>query len=241
MSTATTRTRLGVIVPSVNTVVEPWFSHVCPPGVTVHAARMFLDANLTREALVRMDREEGMQGVKQIMSCKPASVAYCCTASSIVQGLEYDGRLNHELQHAAGVPTFTATSAIIDALHVVGAKRLSICSPYTKAIDDAEHVFFSAAGFEILGSAHLGITDAFALADPTPEAIYALCKKSWHASADASLITCLNMNSQDVVERIEAESGKPVITSTQATLWKLLRVAGVADRIKGYGQLLAEH
>ena len=49
------------------------------------------------------------------------------------------------------------------------------------------------------------------------------------------------MNSQDVVERIEAESGKPVITSTQATLWKLLRVAGVADRIKGYGQLLAEH
>ena len=147
MSTATTRARLGVIVPSVNTVVEPWFSHVCPPGVTVHAARMFLDANLTREALVRMDREEGMQGVKQIMSCKPASVAYCCTASSIVQGLEYDGRLNHELQHAAGVPTFTATSAIIDALHVVGAKRLSICSPYTKAIDDAEHVFFSAAGY----------------------------------------------------------------------------------------------
>ena len=236
-----TRARIGVIVPSVNTVVEPWFSAVCPPGVTVHAARMFLDNNLTAESLVRMDRDEGLRAVKQIMSCKPASVAYCCTASSIVQGLEYDGRLNHELNHAAGVPAFTATLGIIEALHAVGAKRIAVCSPYTKAIDDAEHVFFSAAGFDILGSAHLGIADAFALADPTPDDIYALWKKSWHADADASLITCLNMNSQEVIERIEAESGKPVITSTQATLWKLLRASGITDQIKGYGQLLADH
>ena len=236
-----TRARIGVIVPSVNTVVEPWFSRVCPPGVTVHAARMFLDNNLTADALMRMDRDEGLRGVKQIMSCKPASVAYCCTASSIVQGLEYDGRLNHELNQAAGVPAFTATSGIIEALHAVGAKRIAVCSPYTKAIDDAEHVFFSAAGFEILGSAHLGIADAFALADPTPDDIYALWQKSWHAGADASLITCLNINSQDVIERIEAESGKPVITSTQATLWKLLRAAGVQDAISGYGKLLADH
>jgi maleate isomerase len=236
-----TRARLGVIVPSVNTVVEPWFSRVCPAGVTVHAARMFLDANLTREALVRMDREEGLQGVKQIMSCKPAAVAYCCTASSIVQGLEYDGRLNHELQHAAGVPAFTATSAIIEALHAVGAKRISVCSPYTKAIDDAEHEFFTAAGFEILGSAHLGITDAFKLADPTTDEIYALWQKSWRDGADASLITCLNLNSQDVIERIERETGKPVVTSTQATLWKLMRAAGVKDAVSGYGALLARH
>ena len=236
-----TRARIGVILPSVNTVVEPWFSAVCPPGVTVHAARMFLDNNLTADALVRMDREEGLRGVKQIMSCKPASVAYCCTASSIVQGLEYDGRLNHELNQAAGVPAFTATSAIIKALHAVGATRIAVCSPYTKAIDDAEHEFFSGAGFEILGSAHLGIADAFALADPTPDDIYVLWQRSWHADAEASLITCLNLNSQTVIERIERDSGKPVITSTQATLWKLLRAAGVPDRIAGYGTLLIDH
>ena len=234
------RARLGVIVPSVNTVVEPWFSRMCPPGVTVHAARMFLDSNLTREALVRMDREEGLLGVKQIMSCKPAAVAYCCTASSIVQGLEYDGRLNHELQHAAGVPAFTATTAIIEALNALGARRIAVCSPYTKAIDDAEHDFFSAAGFEILGSAHLGIADSFKLADPTADEIYALWQQSWREGADASLITCLNMNSQDVVARIERESGKPVVTSTQATLWKLLRAAGIGDAIDGYGRLLSD-
>ena len=241
VATIPSRTRIGVIVPSVNTVVEPWFSAVCPPGVTVHAARMFLDNNCTTEALVRMDRDEGMRAVKQIMSCRPASVAYCCTASSIVQGLEYDGRLNHELNHAAGVPAFTATSAIIEALHAVGAKRIAVCSPYTKVIDNAEHKFFSAAGFEILGSAYLGIADAFKLADPTADEIFALWEKSWNAHADASLISCLNLNSQQVIDRIEQRSGKPVVTSTQATLWKLLRAAGVEDRISGYGTLLKNH
>ena len=246
MTTTTTmpcsvRARLGVILPSVNTVVEPWFNAACPPGVTVHAARMFLDNNLTRDALVRMDRDEGMRGMTQIMSCRPASVAYCCTASSIVQGLEYDGRLNHELNQAAGVPAFTATSGIIEALHAVGAKRIAVCSPYTKAIDDAEHEFFSAAGFEIIGSAHLGIADSFALADPTAEEIFALAQRAWHAHADATLITCLNLNSQHVIDQLERHTGKPVITSTQATLWKLLRAAGVADRIGGYGTLLTEH
>lgn len=244
MNAVATRARLGVILPSVNTVVEPWYGRVAPPGVTVHAARMFLDANLTPEALMRMDREEGMNAVKQIMSCKPAAVAYCCTASSIVQGLEYDGRLNHELRHAAGVPAFTATSAIIEALNALGVKRIAVCSPYTKAIDDAEHEFFSAAGFEIAGSAHLNIADAFKLADPSTDEIYALWQMSWHHSgndgADASLITCLNLNSQDVVARIERESGKPVVTSTQATLWKLLRGAGVKDPVQGYGTLLAQ-
>ena len=235
------RARLGVILPSVNTVVEPWFSAICPPGVTLHAARMFLDNDLTPEALVRMDRDEGLRGLKQIMSCRPASVAYCCTASSIVQGLEYDGRLNHELHQAAGVPAFTATRGIIDALHAVGARRIAVCSPYTKAIDDAEHEFFSAAGFEILGSAHLGIADAFALADPAAEEILALAQRAWRADADATLITCLNLNSQQVIDELERHTGKPVITSTQATLWKLLRAAGVADRISGYGTLLTEH
>lgn len=236
-----TRARIGVIVPSVNTVVEPWFSRVCPSGVTVHAARMFLGANLTAESLVRMDREDGLPAVRQIMSCRPSSVAYCCTASSIVQGLEYDGRLNHELAQAAGVPAFTATSGIIEALHAVGARRIAVCSPYSKAIDDAEHEFFSAAGFEITGAAHLGITDSFGLADPTADDIMALWERSWNPDSDASLITCLNMNSQEVIDEIERRTGKPVVTSTQATLWKLLRAAGVQDRIPGYGTLLADH
>ena len=241
MTNVDVRTRLGLVLPSVNTIVEPWFNEVAPRGVTFHASRMLLDANLTREAVLRMDREEGVHAIEQLVSCKPASIAYCCTASSIVQGVPYDDVLIHEIERVAKVPGVTATRSITMALKLFGAQRLAVASPYTTEIDDAEHRFFTDAGFDIVGSAHLGIGDSFRLADPTPDEICKLARAAWRDDADAMLITCLNLRSHEVVERLERELGKPVITSTQATLWGLLRAAGIETRISGYGQLLEKY
>src|SRR5262245_20294087 len=95
------RARLGVPLPSVTTVVEPWFSAASPEGVSVHAARMLIDNALSPDAIVRMDREEGSHAVVQLTSCRPQAIAYCCTASSIVQGLDYDRKLEGEIAHRA--------------------------------------------------------------------------------------------------------------------------------------------
>jgi maleate isomerase len=54
-------------------------------------------------------------------------------------------------------------------------------------------------------------------------------------------MTCLNTRSHTVIARLEDRLGKPVITSTQATLWHALRLAGIDDRIAGYGALLERH
>lgn len=89
----------------------PWW----PAGVTVHCARMLLDQELTAAAVLRMDREEGMHAVEQLVSCRPASIAYCCTASSIVQGLKHDDVLIEEISRIAGVPAVTATRSIMMA------------------------------------------------------------------------------------------------------------------------------
>ncbi|OGA39272.1 MAG: hypothetical protein A3G24_21950 [Betaproteobacteria bacterium RIFCSPLOWO2_12_FULL_62_13] len=235
------RARIGVVVPSVNTVVEPWFSAISPPGVSVHASRMFLDDALTPDSIIRMDRDEGMRAVRQLASCRPHAVAYCCTASSIVQGLEYDRHLQHEVEQAAGVAATTATQSILEAARVLGVKRVAAASPYTEEIDKAEHAFFESAGLEVTSSACLGIKDAFGLAAPTPHEIHELALRAWKPGAEALLITCLNLWSQTVIERLETELGVPVITSTQATLWRLLRIAGIDDKIPRYGKLLSAH
>ena len=235
------RARIGVVVPSVNTVVEPWFSEASPSGVSVHASRMFMDSVLTPEAVVRMDREEGVRAVRQLTRCRPHGIAYCCTASSILQGLEYDRHLQHEIEQAAGVPATTATQSILEALRVLGVKRIAAVSPYPEAIDRAEHAFFETAGIEVLSSACLGIKEGFELASPTLRDIHELALRGWKPGADALLISCLTLWSQGAVERLETELGVPVVTSTQATFWRLLRIAGIDDRIPHYGRLLAEH
>jgi maleate isomerase len=236
------RARIGIVVPSVNTVMEPWAQRTVPAGVSVHFSRMFIPDLTTAATLIEMDRGEGMAGVRQLSSTRPSAVAYGCTASSIVQGLDYDCHLRAEIAKVCKAPATTAAHAIVEAARTLGATRLSLVSPYTHEVDAAEHRFFATAGFEVLdGGAHLDISDGFRLAEPEPATLFRLALDGWNEAADALIISCLNTRSHTVVAALEQTIGKPVITSTQATLWHALRLSGIKDPLPGYGRLLQQH
>ena len=235
------RARIGIIVPSVNTVMEPWAPRTVPAGVSVHFSRMFIPDLTTAQALIEMDRHEGMAAARQLSSTRPQAVAYGCTASSVVQGLDYDCHLRAEIEKVCKAPATTAAHAIVEAARTVRAARVSLVSPYTREVDAAEHRYFAAAGFEVRGGAHLDISDGFRLAEPEPATLFRLGLDGWDDSADVLIISCLNTRSHTVVAALEQAIGKPVITSTQATLWHALRLAGIKDSIPGYGRLFQEH
>jgi maleate isomerase len=235
------RARLGIVVPSVNTVMEPWAQRTVPKGVSVLAARMFIPPATTPEAFIEMDRNEGKMAIRQLSSTLPDVIAYGCTASSIVQGLAYDAHLRTEISETYKVPSTTAAHAIVTAARAVGAHRVSIVSPYTEEVDAAEHRYFESAGFEVLGGACLGISDGFRLAEPLPDTLFELGRKGFDPRSEALIMTCLNTRSHTVIDRLEKALAKPVITSTQATLWHALRLAGIEDRIAGFGTLLEAH
>ncbi len=233
--------RLGVIVPSVNSVVEAWYPRVLPEGVSVHFARMLMPSGTSPERIVEMDRTDGVHAIEQLASCRPHAIAYGCTASSIVQGHDFDVHVRKEIQRIAGVPGTSATHAIFSACAALGMKRVTAISPYTADIDAAEHAFFAGGGIETVASAHLGISDGFGLAEPEPAAILDLALRTWDPASDGVVIACLNFRSHPIVDELERRVGKPVVTSTQATLWHVLRLAGVTTAIPGYGRLLREH
>ena len=235
------RARIGIVVPSVNTVMEPWAARVVPDGVSVHFSRMFLEPETTAETLCEMDRTEGQAALRQLSSLHPHVMAYGCTASSIVQGVDYDAHLRGEIAEGFSVPATTAAHAIVTAAQTLGAATVSVVSPYPAEVDEMEHRYFSAAGFEVAGGAFLGISDGFALAEPEPGTLFELGLKGCDDRADALIISCLNTRSHTVIAALEQALGKPVITSTQATLWHALRLAGVDDAISGYGRLLEQH
>jgi maleate isomerase len=212
-----------------------------PDGVSVFAARMFIPPATTPEAFIEMDRNEGRMAIRQLSSVHPDVVAYGCTASSIVQGLAYDAHLRAEIAETYRVPATTAAHAILTAARTLGAATVSIVSPYTEEVDAAEHRYFEGAGLKVLGGAHLGIADGFRLAEPEPGTLFDLGKKGFDPRADALIISCLNTRSHTVIAALEQAIGKPVISSTQATLWHALRLAGIEDRIAGFGKLLQAH
>src|SRR6476620_10911712 len=145
------RARIGIVVPSVNTVMEPWAQKVAPDGVSVFAARMFIPPATTPEAFIEMDRNEGKAAIRQLSSVYPDAIAYGCTASSIVQGLAYDADLRAEIEHDYRTPSTTAAHAIVTAARTLGATTVSIVSPYTKELDEDEHRYFASAGLTVVG------------------------------------------------------------------------------------------
>ncbi len=82
------------------------------------------------------------------------------------------------------MPATTAAHAILTAIKAVGAGRVSIVSPYTKEVDDAEHRYFVSAGLEVIGGAYLGITDGFRLAEPSPGGLFKLGMEGCDSRAD---------------------------------------------------------
>ena len=233
-------TRLGVIVPSVNTVVEAWYPKTLPAGVSVHFARMLIGDGTAADRIIEMDRTDGAQAIRQIASLRPHAVGYGCTATSIVQGHAYDAHLRDEIGDIAGAPATTATAAIFAACRALGIARAISISPYPEALDRAERRFFAEGGIETIGGAHLDIADGFRLAEPGAEEILDRALAAWDPAADGTILACLNFRSHLVIDALEARTGKPVVTSTQATLWHVLRLAGVTTPIFGYGRLLRD-
>src|SRR3979411_1783316 len=216
--------RLGIIVPSVNSVVEGWYPRVVPEGVSAHFARMLMPAGTSPERIIEMDRTDGRHAIDQLTSCRPHAIAYGCTASSIVQGHQFDAHLRQEIRHIAGCPAPSATPTLFEACARLGMKRVPAISPYPAEVDAAEHKFFAEGGIETSAGAHLGISDGFRLAEPEPEAILDLALGAWDPASDGMIIACLNFRSHPIIDALEARIGKPIVTSTQATLWHVLRL-----------------
>lgn len=234
--------RLGVVVPSVNTVVEGWYPYVLPEGIHLATGRMLIGSAVTAETLKEMDGY-GLEAARTLATCRPEVVVYGCTASSLLGGREYDLDLMRGLSAATGVPTLTTTESVLRALAALGVRTVAAASPYTEEVGGYEVDFLAANGHPVMGAAHLGVLNGFDLAAPSRTEIGAIARAAWRAadaSADAVFIGCMNLNSHLLIDELETELGVPVVTATQAALWAALREMGGDKPIEGYGRLLRE-
>ena len=73
-----------------------------------------------------------------------------------------------------------------------------------------------------------------------PEIAYARAREVDDDRAEAVFISCTGFRTIEIIEKLESELGKPVISSNQASLADCLRKLGVAEVRPGFGSLF-EH
>jgi maleate cis-trans isomerase len=239
------RARIGVLLPPGNPTVEPELYRMVPDGVSLHFARIEAPAAggpaggaAGMEERTRAYRE-GLVGPAQALAqVRPTVVVLAHTASSYAVGFGQEQPLIDRIASLCGVPALLAAQAALAALRHFGVKRLALGTPYPDSISRQAKAYWEAAGFQVVGYHRLpDVTDIYAESE---ERAQLLGRRADAPEAEAVLLSGTGLPTVAMLETLERDLGKPVISSNQACLWRALRLAGVGAAVPGFGRLLRE-
>jgi len=231
--------KLGFVLLATEQTVQGDIIRICPEGVGVHFARVQNPDVITNETLAAIAPELSRASATLLPDGTLDVVSYACTSGSLVLGQE---QVEDLLRH--GNPNAKPSSiiaAVLRALHAVSAKKVVVTTPYLDEINTAERDYMAARGFDILDIQGLNIERDSDMVRVAPSFLLEMAIGLDRPDADAIFISCGALRSVDIIEDLEAKTGKPVITSNQALAWDAMRLAGIDDKIPGFGQLLRHH
>jgi maleate isomerase len=101
-----------------------------------------------------------------------------------------------------------------------------------------EKKFLSSSGFRVVGLKGLGLKDNLKIGGLTSEAAYRLIMELDYHTADGIFLSCTNLATAGIIDKLERITRKSVISSNTATMWAMLKQGDCSTEIKGFGRLL---
>lgn len=234
-----TKRRIGMIVPSLNTIAEDDFRAFCPDAVAYHVHRIRLrkeNGRVRMEGLQRAYLEAVDQG-ELVMDTSPDAVAFNCTGASVSFGPGRDHVLAARMTERLGVPSTNTMVSIKDALAALGADNLLHICPFTGEFSAIERDSLVSAGFTVARTVSLDFVDAKVAALMCPSQIAELVRDRVDDGIGGVLLSCANVRAFEAAAELEETLGRPVVTSNQAMLWGVLRAAGWTGEVPAAGRL----
>jgi maleate isomerase len=242
------RAKLGILIPSTDTTTEPEFGMLAPKGVTFHAARMLI-SSITVEGITAME-EYAIRAAKEVASAGVDLIGFCCTAGTFIKGKNFDVRLKKRIEEETDVPTITTSGAVIDSLNILNICKVAMITPYDEKLNELEKKFLESHGkivTEIMGLGLTTLSPHFPLAKSPvspigllePYYAYKMARGIDNGDADGVFISCTGLRTIDIIQSLENDIEKPVISSNSAMFAMLMKGLGIHEKIEGYGNLIS--
>jgi maleate cis-trans isomerase len=235
------RARLGFLVPPGNPTVEPEMMQLAPQGVSVHFSRLVASGptgmpegqeERNRSYLQHIDQSTALLALVQ-----PQVIVLAHTASSYALSPEAETQLLARLEAHSGSRVITAAGAVLRALAFLGVCQIALATPYPEAISRQGKAYLGAHGLKVVGYGRLeGVRNIY---EETAERAYGLARQVDTPEAEAIVISGTGLPTLPVLDLLERDLGKPVLSSATAMMWLALRTARIGQTIPGYGRLLA--
>ncbi|GAA0398336.1 arylmalonate decarboxylase [Streptomyces luteireticuli] len=239
------RLKVGVVVPATNTSVQPEMEALRPFGVTNHTGRMLTaDHSLVEgiDTLVDSYRESTHKAIAGIVPCKPDCIVIGFSPEIYWDGPESHAPVLESMRAAAGgLPVTMSPDAFNAALARYEASRIAVITPYLPVGDDSVSRFFTDSGYEVVRVRGLGCSSPEKISHVSEAELRDAVKEIDGPDVEAIVQVGTNVAMMRVAAAAEEWIGKPVVTNNTVLYWHALRQSGIADRLRGFGSLLAEH
>lgn len=219
------RHRIGLVALATDHTTEPDFARILSPrGIGVYVNRVPYANPVTPETLRAMEPALA-EGARLILPDEALdAVVYGCTSASVVIG---EGAVRDAIRRGKpGVHVITPVSATLAGLRAMGARRISVLTPYTRATSEPMARLFEEEGFDLDRFTCLDMQDDREMARIAPDSIVELAQEAMAPGSEALFISCTAVRAAGVIDRIEAATGAPAISSNYAAAWAVLRHLG---------------
>jgi len=242
MDATTLIRRIGMLVPSSNTVAEPAAAAMLAavPGVTLHVARFRVTRLDTSDAALAQFAADPLLAAADLLAdARMDSICLNATAACYT-GMRHDRALVAALR-ARGIAADTAMLALLELLARLGAVRIGLVTPFLHDVQAATVRVLAEEGIEVVAERHLNDPGNFSFARFGEAEVAALAREVARApGVQAVAIVSTNLRGARPAAEVEAETGLPVLDTCATVLWGALRAAGVdPSLVRGWGRLFA--
>lgn len=239
------RSKMAVIVPSTNTVVEHDMSMLRPHGITFHTGRMYIERpDLTSDedftGLLAQIRASIDVALRDVMTAKPDYLVMGMSAETFWGGVEGSRAFEQRVEAATGLKMSTGATSTRVALEHMGVRRIAVISPYQPIADENVTRFYEESGFDVVKFHGLRCPSATAIAEVTEDRLRQIILDLNDEDIDAIVQVGTNMSMVRLSDEAERWLKKPVLAINAVVLWHALRANGFNDRIDGAGSLLRD-
>lgn len=231
------RAAIGLVVLATDHTIEyEWRKLLAADGVAFYESRIHNSPDITPETLAQMD-ELIAPGVALIRPGERIDVvAFGCTSASMVLGEEHVGERIRETR--PGVLYTTPITAARVGLEALGTRRIALLTPYVRRINEAMRDYLGARGIEVVRMGSFEHPDDNEVARIDAASVRsATLELGRRDDVEAVFVSCTSLRLVDDIAAIEAQLGKPVMSSNHAMAWHALRLAGVDEVSPQFGRL----
>jgi len=230
------KARIGYLSPSVFETPSDW-DLILPQGFTVVSSGLNVQAHTTEEFNKAIDALGAGLGIFAAEECDAILMGGITLGTQ--RGYQAEQDVVAKLSQQVGLPVSTAMNATVEALKSLKVRSTVIATAYKESINQAVKKYYQDGGLEVLAIDGLEVSRPVDQVKLPEYASYKVARELFrqYPKADSLLIQG-RWRSVAHVQELEDDTERPVVSSTAASLWWVLKALGMRIPINGYGQLL---